>query len=92
MFACLKEFYLIVIDYTSNYLELTQLPNVSSDTVITRITSIFARLGISKVVFSDNGTQNSSYKFVKSLDIIHRTSSPEFPRNNGFCGETYSNH
>ena len=55
LFVCLNKLYLIVIDYTSKYFEIAQLPDVSSDTVITHVRSIFARHGIPKVVFSDNG-------------------------------------
>ena len=54
LFVCLNKLYLTVIDYTSKYFELAQLPNASSDTVITHMRSIFAQHGIPKVVFSDN--------------------------------------
>ena len=87
MFVCLNKLYLIVIDYTSKYFEIARLPDASSDTVVTHVRSIFARHGIPKVVFSDNGPQYSSHefkKFSKSWDFIHKTSSPEFPQNNGF--------
>ena len=46
---------LIVIDYTTKYFGLAQIPNASTDTVITHIRSIFASNGIPEVVFSDNG-------------------------------------
>ena len=87
LFVCLNKLYLIVIDYTSKYFEIAQLPDASSDTVITHMRSIFARHGVPKVVFSDNGLQYSSHefnKFSKSWDFIHKTSSPEFPQSNGF--------
>ena len=87
MFVCLNKLYLIVIDYTSKYFEIAQLPDTSSDTVITHMRRIFARHGIPKVVFSDNGPQYSSHefkKFSKSWDFIRKTSSPEFPQSNGF--------
>ena len=60
LFVCLSKLYLIVIDYTSKYFELAQLPNASSDTAITQMRSIFARHDIPKVLFSDNGPQHSS--------------------------------
>ena len=87
LFVCLNKLYMIVIDYTSKYFEIAQLPDTSSDTVITHMRSIFARHGIPKVVFSDNGPQYSSHefkKFSKSWDFIHKTSSPEFPQSNRF--------
>ena len=40
--VCLNKLYLIVIDYTSKYFEIAQLPGASSDTVITHMRSIFA--------------------------------------------------
>ena len=81
LFVSLNKLYLIVIDYTSKYFEIAQLPDASSDTVITHMRSIFARNGIPKVVFSDNGPQYSS---LESWDFIHKTSSPEFPQSSGF--------
>ena len=87
LFVYLNKLYLIVIDCNSKYFEIAQLPDASSDTVITHMRSIFARHGIPKVVFSDNGPQYSSHEFKifsKSWDFIHKTSSPEFPQSNGF--------
>ena len=55
LFLCLNKLYLIVIDYTSKFFELAQLPNAFSDTVSTHMKSVFAHHGIPKVVFSDNG-------------------------------------
>ena len=87
LLVCLNKLYLVVIDYTSKYSELVQLPNASSDRVITHMINIFARHGIPKIVFSDNGPQYSSHefkKFSKSWDFIHKSSSTEFPQSNGF--------
>ena len=42
LFECCNKLYLIVIDYTSNYSELAQQPNASSDIVIIHLRSIFA--------------------------------------------------
>ena len=49
LFVCLNKLYLIVIDYTSKYFELAQLPNATSDTVITHMRSVFIRHDIPKV-------------------------------------------
>ena len=65
LFVCLNILYLIVIDYTTKYFELAQLPNPLSDTVITYITSILARYGIPIVVLRDNRPQYSSDEFNK---------------------------
>ena len=85
LFVCLNKLYLIAIDYM--YFELAQLPNASSDTVIAHMRSIFARHGIPKGAFSDNGPQYSSHefkKFSKSWDFVHKIFSPEFPQSSGF--------
>ena len=75
--------YLIVIDDTSKYFKLAQPPNASSETVITHLRSIFAREGIFKAIFSDNGSQYSWSEFEKSsksLGHLHKAFSPEFPQ------------
>ena len=85
--VCLNKLYPIVIDYTSKCFELAQLPNVSSDTVINHMRSIFARHCVPKVVLSYNWPQCSSSEFKnfpKSWYFIHKTFSPPFPQNNGF--------
>ena len=92
LFVCLDKLYLIVIDYTSKYFELVQLPNASSDRVITHMTNTFARNGIPKVVFSDNEPQYSSYefkKFSKSWDFIHKLPVPSFLRVMGLWRELF---
>ena len=65
MLVSLNKLYLNVIDYTSKYFELPQLPNASSDIAITHMRIIFARHGKPKVVFTDNGHQYCSHEFKK---------------------------
>ena len=90
LFVCLNKLYFIVIDYTSKYFELAQLPHSSSDALITHMRSTFSRHDISKVVISDNGLQYTSHefkKFSKSWDFhwdIRKTYSPESSQSNGF--------
>ena len=47
--------YLLVVDYHTNYPEISLLPDTSSSTVIKHTKSIFARHRIPKTVISDNG-------------------------------------
>ena len=85
LFECLNKLYLTVI-------ELAQLPNAPSDTVITHTKSIFVQHGIPKIVFSDNGPQYSSNEFKnfsKSWDFIHQTSTPEFLQSNDLWRELF---
>ena len=63
------------------------LPDTNAPTVVKHTKSCFAKFGIPKTVFSDNGPQFTSneYKlFSKQWDFVHDTSSPEFAQSNGF--------
>ena len=78
--------YLLVVDYFSKYIEISKLEGESSQAVILRLKSIFARHGIPQQVISDNGPQYSSIefsKFAKAYQFVHTTSSPKFPQSNG---------
>ena len=78
--------YLLVVDYFSKYIEISKLEGESSQEVIQRLKSIFARHGIPQQVMSDNGPQYSSIefsKFAKAYQFVHSTSSPKFPQSNG---------
>lgn len=81
-----KKYYLVLVDYFSNYVEVCKLNNISSRTVIDNMKEIFARHGIPEFVFSDNGTQYSSREFKQFADdwgFQHVTSSPNYPQSNG---------
>ena len=59
---------LIVIDYISKYFKRAQLPNVSSDTIITHMRSRFALLGLPKVVLGDDCCEYKLHEFKKFLN------------------------
>lgn len=77
--------FLIVIDYFSKFVEIAELKELSSLAVIKLLKSFFARFGIPKIVYSDNGPQYSKmYKdFAKRWNFKAETSSPRFPQSNG---------
>lgn len=78
--------YMIVIDYYSKYTEVFSLPNMKSETVISKLKSIFSRHGIPKIVFSDGGTQFTAsifQEFSKAWGFSHKTSSPLYAQANG---------
>ena len=78
--------YSVLVDYYSNYVEVDQLPCLSSAQVIRVLSTHFARFGIPEVLVSDNGPQYASAEFAdftRHLDIEHRTSSPTYPQANG---------
>ena len=72
--------YLVVVDCTSKYFEVSALPNTLASMIIQHTKSIFARFGIPKIVVSDNEPQYSSYeykrfekKYPKSNGLVERT-------------------
>ena len=88
LFEYKKSTYVLVVDYFSNFTEVSKLPpgETKSEDVIMHTKSIFARHGIPEIVISDNGPHYSSneYKrFVKEWEFFHDTSSPKYPKGNG---------
>ena len=47
--------YLVTSDYYSNYFEIDKLTTTSSEAVITKLKTHFARYGIPEIVVSDGG-------------------------------------
>lgn len=86
IFEYRKKYFLIIVDYFSNYVEVSKLNNIASSTVIQSMKEIFSRHGIPETVISDNGTQYSSRefrKFAEEWGFHHVTSSPNYPQANG---------
>ena len=81
-----KEF-LITVDYHSNYWEIDCLnKDASSFNVINKLRAQFARYGVPRTVFTDNGPQFASTAFTEfatEWGFQHCTSSPEYPQSNG---------
>ena len=91
MFHLFNKEYLIVVDYTTNYFDTSFLPDTESKTVVKHTKNIFAKYGIPKKTFSENGPEFASrrYKqFCKKNDISHDTSSPEHSNSNGLVERT----
>ncbi|XP_054720689.1 uncharacterized protein LOC129230315 [Uloborus diversus] len=83
--------YLIMADYYSRYIEVANLDSLSSEAFINHIKSIFDRHGIPEVVRSDNGPQFSHAvidfkyrKFANQYKFSIVTSSPKHAQSNGF--------
>lgn len=79
--------YLIVADYYSKYPIIRKLSSTTSAAIINHLKSIFAEHGIPESLVSDNGPQYSSKEFAAFCDqwgIHHITSSPVYPKSNGF--------
>ena len=78
--------YLILVDYYSSFIEVDQMENTSSQSVIAHCKPHFARHGIPDILITDNGLQFTSdlFKtFSRSYRFKHQTSSPHLPQSNG---------
>ena len=79
------EHYLVLVDYYSNFIEVSKLNTTTSQAVINICKQQFARHGIPDEVRSDNGIQYSSAEFrsfSKEYGFKHTTSSPTCPQSN----------
>lgn len=78
--------YLLIIDYFTKYVEVAKLQSSNTQALITIMKSVFARYGIPKIIYSDNGPQFQSTemeRFSKHWNFKHITSSPYYPQSNG---------
>jgi len=78
--------YLTVVDYYSDFVEVSELEDTTSRAVIQVLKEQFSRHGIPDTVVSDNGPQYSSqefHEFSLSWEFNHVTSSPHYPKSNG---------
>ena len=81
-------YYIVMVDYYSNFIEVSPLPDTKTSTVLKVIKSNIARYGIMETLVSDNGPQFSSEEFrevMKKYNIEHITSSPLYPQSNGLA-------
>ena len=78
--------YVIVVDYTTNFYDISQIPDKHSSTVVLHTKRIFSKFGIPKTVMSDNGPEyiGKAYeRFSKQWDFAHDSSSLVYPESNG---------
>ncbi|CAK1554172.1 unnamed protein product [Leptosia nina] len=86
IFEYRKKYFLVVVDYYSNFIEVCDMNNITSYTLIDCIKKIFSCHGIPKSFMTDNGPQYTSREFknfVKEWGFDHITSSPNYPQSNG---------
>lgn len=80
--------YLVAYCAYSNYPEVEQLPQSTSQVVVDTLGTMFARHGIPIEVCTDGGPQFTSREFRQfavKYDFTHTISSPHFPRANGLA-------
>lgn len=78
--------YLLLVEYRSQYPEVSLLQSSSTSTVIERMKCCFARHGIPETLLSDNGPPYASAefeRFAKNYWFQHVTASPRYPQANG---------
>jgi len=78
--------YVVIVDYFSNFWEIDKLHHTTSNSVITKVKSHFARYGIPSTVMTDNGPQFACVefrRFADTYDFEHITASPHYPQSNG---------
>ena len=78
--------YVVLVDIYSDFIELSQLPDLSSNALIKAIKPVFATHGAPATLITDNGTNFISsefHRFLKSWDVNHITSSPHHHQSNG---------
>ena len=89
MFNFSSSDYLLIADYYSKYLFINKVPkgNFSSLKIVKLTKQIFGEQATPKFVRSDHGPQydGQAYKqFSREYGFQHVTSSPHYPRSNGF--------
>jgi hypothetical protein len=74
--------YLVVVDYFSKWIELVELKNKDSTTIIKKLKNIFITHGIPKILIADNMPFNSLIfkEFSKKWNFQIITSSPHYPK------------
>ena len=80
-----------MVDYSSNYFEISQLQDTLSSIVIIHTKQIFSKCDIPKVVISDNDPEFASKEyatFSRQWNLIYRPSSPEHLKSNGLVART----
>ena len=80
--------YLVAADYYSNYIEVANLPRLSTAETVKSIKRMIATHGIMDILVSDNGPQFASREFAEftsNYNIQHNTSSPLRPQSNGLA-------
>lgn len=60
VFFCKNTNWLLTVDYFSKYVEISKLPDISTDSVVTALKTQFCRFGVPYKIYSDPGSQLNS--------------------------------
>ena len=94
LFAWNNNDYLVTDCHFSDWIEVDQLPNTLSTTVINCSKAHFARHCIPDICHTDNGPQfisNDFITFAKTYGFKHTRSAPYYPKGNLTDRQTYHN-
>ena len=83
-----KKYFIVIVDYLSNYIETEKITDLRSSTVIKQIKACFARYGIPVKVFTDGALYFNSKEFknfADTWDFVHIMLSPHYPQSNGMA-------
>ena len=83
-----NENYLVLIDYYTRWIEAIWIPRQTASVVINALKNVFARLGVPRIVRSDNGPCYNSKEFLEFAEaygFYSITSSPRYPESNGLA-------
>ena len=86
LFKCKGKEFLIVVDYLTDFFEVSELPNTLASTIVEATKREFARHGIPVVVHTDGGPQFVSQEFssfAKLWEFQHTISSAYNSQSNG---------
>ncbi len=86
IFTIGNEHFLIISDYYSRYPIVKKLPSLNASATISATKEAFSILGSPREIMSDNGPQyqREYNEFCDQWNICHTTSSPRYPKSNGF--------
>lgn len=88
LFSFKSNNYIVIADKYSGFFDIQKLKSTNAYHIIKQLKHWFAIFGVPQTLITDNGTQYMSSEFRKFKNewkFDHRTSSPKFPRSNGFA-------
>lgn len=81
-----NKYFMLLVDYFSNFIEVNPLKSIGSKAVIAAMKDQFARHGVPSELVTDNGPAYASKEFANfknNWGFHHITTSPNYPQSNG---------
>ena len=88
VFVFAGKLFLVIVDYYTRWIEAPSIYSQSSGVVIAALKSVFARMGVPRIIRSDNGacfTSREMQQFALKWDFTQTFSSPRYPQSNGMA-------